>query len=194
MLRDRTVLVLLAARLISLTGSAMTVVALPWFVLETTGSPARMGIVLAVQLLPVALLGIPSGSVLSTLGARRTMVIADLARGPILAAIPILHWLGHLSFGVLLVLAFATGVFRAPYGAALHVLMPELAGEDEGLVARANALFQTITQGTGIFGPILAGVLIGALGAAPVVVVDAASFVGSGVLLLAFVQIGRAHV
>src|ERR671937_20462 len=190
MLRNRTVLVLLAARLISLTGSAMTVVALPWFVLVTTGSPARIGIVLAVQLLPVALLGIPSGSVLSKLGARRTMVLADLARGPIVAAIPILHWAGHLSFGVLLVLAFATGVFRAPYGAGLHVLMPELAGEEEALVAHANALFQTITQGTGIFGPIVAGLLIGVLGAGPVIVVDAASFAVSGLLLLAFVRLG----
>jgi MFS family permease len=181
---------LLAARLISLSGSAMTVVALPWFVLVTTGSPARMGIVLAVQLLPVAVLGIPSGSVLSMLGPRRTMVYADLLRAPIVAAIPVLHWLGHLSFVALLVLAFATGVFRAPYGAAMHVLMPELAGEDEALVARANALFQTITQGTGIFGPIVAGVLIGVLGAASVIVIDASTFLVSGLLVATFVRAG----
>jgi MFS family permease len=190
LLRSPTIRVLLAARLISLTGSAMTVVALPWFVLVTTGSPARMGLVLAVQLLPVALLGIPGGAVLSALGPRRTMVLADVLRAPVVAAIPVLHWTGHLSFAALLVLAFATGVFRAPYGAAMHVLMPELAGEDEALVARANALFQTVTQGTGIFGPVLAGVLIGVLGAASVIVLDAGSFLVSGILLAAFVRVG----
>jgi MFS family permease len=189
-MRNPTVRVLLAARLISLTGSAMTVVALPWFVLVTTGSPARMGLVLAVQLLPVALLGIPSGAVLSALGPRRTMVLADILRAPVVAAIPVLHWAGHLSFAALLVLAFATGVFRAPYGAAVHVLMPELAGEDEALVARANALFQTVTQGTGIFGPVLAGLLIGVFGAAAVIVLDAGSFLVSGILLATFVGVG----
>jgi MFS family permease len=188
--RNRTVVALAAARLISLTGSSMTVVALPWFVLETTGSAARTGLVLAAQLLPVALLGIPSGAVLSALGPRRTMIVADLLRVPIVAAVPLLHWAGDLTFPLLLLLAFASGAFRAPYGAAMHVLMPELAGEDEGLVARANALFQTITQGTTIFGPILAGVLIGIVGAPEVILVDAGTFLVSGVLLVLFVSGG----
>jgi MFS family permease len=190
-LKDRTIRVLLAARLISLTGSNMTVVALPWFVLVTTGSPARMGLVLAAQLLPVALLGIPSGGVLSRLGPRRTLVYADLLRVPLVAAIPALHWAGDLSFAALIVLAFGTGVFRAPYGAAMHVLMPELAGEDEALVARANALFQSITQGTAIFGPVVAGALIGVVGPAAVIVIDAATFLLSGLLVLSFVTGGN---
>lgn len=190
MLCNRTVVALAAARLISLTGSSMTVVALPWFVLEATGSAARTGLVLAAQLLPVALLGIPSGAVLSALGPRRTMIVSDLLRVPIVAAVPLLHWTGELTFPLLLALAFASGVFRAPYGAAMHVLMPELAGEDEGLVARANALFQTITQGTTIFGPILAGVLIGITGAPEVILIDAATFLVSGLLLVLFVRGG----
>jgi len=52
----------------------MTFLALPWFVLVTTGSPAKMGIALAVELAPVALLGVPSGTVVSRLGARTTML------------------------------------------------------------------------------------------------------------------------
>jgi MFS family permease len=191
MIRNRTVLAIGAARLISLTGSNMTVVALPWFVLVTTGSAARMGLVLAAQLAPVALLGIPSGSVLSRIGARRTMIAADLARAPILAAIPVLYWSGALTFPLLLVLAFATGAFRAPYGAAMHVLMPDLVGEDEALVARANALLQTITQGTSVFGPIVAGLLIGIAGAATVILVDAATFVVSGLIVLSYVRRGE---
>ena len=71
--RTRGVRPLLAAEAISALGSQMTYLALPWFVLVTTGSAARMGIVLAVQLLPVALLGIPSGTLVGKLGARRTM-------------------------------------------------------------------------------------------------------------------------
>ena len=55
----------------------MTYLALPWFVLVTTGSATKMGIVLGVELLPTALLGIPSGAVVARLGARRTMMVAD---------------------------------------------------------------------------------------------------------------------
>ena len=49
MLNRRPLLALIAAELISSLGSLMTVVALPWFVLETTGSPVRMSIVLAAE-------------------------------------------------------------------------------------------------------------------------------------------------
>ncbi|MGZ8740128.1 MAG: MFS transporter [Gaiellaceae bacterium] len=190
MLRNPSVVVLLIARLVSLTGSTMTLVALPWFVLVTTGSPARMGIVLAAQLLAVALLGIPSGVVLTALGPRRTMLLTDFARVPLMLAVPVLQWNGLLSFPLLVVLAFGIGAFRAPYGAAMNVLMPELAGEEETLVSKANALFQLVTQGTAIFGPIFAGILIGAVGAPTVLVVDAATFLVSGLLVLCFVHAG----
>jgi MFS family permease len=69
----------------------MTLVALPWFVLLTTGSTARMGWVLAAELLPVGLFGIPSGSLIARLGAKRTMNISDAARVPLMTAIPVLH-------------------------------------------------------------------------------------------------------
>jgi predicted MFS family arabinose efflux permease len=69
--------------------------------------------------------------------------------------------------------------------------MPELAGEDEALVSRANALFQVATQGTTIFGPVLAGVLIGATSAPTVLVADAASFLASGVIVATLVRAGE---
>jgi hypothetical protein len=52
---------LLAAEVVSTTGSQMTLLALPWFVLVTTGSPARMGVVVAADLLPMVVLAIPGG-------------------------------------------------------------------------------------------------------------------------------------
>ena len=108
----------------------MTFLALPWFVLTTTGSTTRMGIVLAAELLPIALLGIPSGAVVARLGARRTMLVSDAARVPIMISIPLLHAAGMLSFGLLLVLVFLLGAFIAPYFSAQRLVLPELVGED----------------------------------------------------------------
>ena len=110
-------------------GAQMTFLALPWFVLTTTGSTTQMGIVLAAELLPIALLGIPSGVVVARSGPEDDAV-SDPARVPIMAAIPLLHSAGMLSFGLLLVLVFALGVFIAPYFSAQRLVLPELVGED----------------------------------------------------------------
>ena len=59
MIRDRSIAALLAGELVSRLGSQLTYLALPWFVLVTTGSPTRMTLVFAGELVPMALLGIP---------------------------------------------------------------------------------------------------------------------------------------
>src|ERR1700730_2521649 len=120
----RSLLALLLAEAISTTGSQMSALAIPWFVLVTTGSPAQMGIVMAVDIAPMALLGIPAGALAGRLGARRTMLISDLARAPLITLIPVLHVLGLLSFPLLLVNVFAVGLFSAPYFGAQHSILP----------------------------------------------------------------------
>lgn len=191
MLRNRSLAAILTAELVSLTGSAMTYVALPWFVLITTGSTARMGWVLACELLPVGLLGIPSGSLIARLGAKRTMNVADAARVPIMAAIPILHWTGQLTFGLLLTCAFLLGSFMAPYYSSSRLILPEVLGEDEQLVAQGSAFVQAANQLTQLGGPILAGLLIAWLSAPAVLLVDAATYAFSFVVILVFVRAGK---
>jgi predicted MFS family arabinose efflux permease len=191
MLRNRSLAAILVAELVSLTGSSMTYVALPWFVLITTGSTARMGWVLAAELLPVGLLGILAGSVIARLGAKRTMNIADAARVPIMAAIPILHWTGNLTFAWLLGLTFLLGCFMAPYYSSSRLILPEVIGEDEQLVAQGSAFVQAANQLTQLGGPILAGVLIAWLSAPAVLLIDAATYAFSFVVIFVFVRAGK---
>ena len=186
-LRNRSLLALLAAELVSRAGSQMTFLALPWFVLVTTGSPAKMGIVLAVELLPTALLGVPSGTLVTRIGARLTMLGSDLARVPLMASLPILHSAGLLSFPLLLVLVAAFGCFNAPYFASQRVILPELLGNDEQTIAQANSVLEGAGQTSALLGPPLAGLLIATLGAANVLYVDAATFAFSFVTVLLFV-------
>ena len=178
---------MLAAELCSSLGSQLTRLALPWFVLVETGSAARMALVFAAQLLPVALLGLPSGPVVERVGARTVMVAADLARAPVLALVPLLHALELLTFPLLLVIALVLGVFSTPYYAAQRLILPEVLGDDERAVARGNSLIEGTSELTNLAGPALAGVLIAFLGAANVLWLDAGSYVVSAVLLLAFV-------
>jgi MFS family permease len=191
LLRNRSLAAVLVAELVSLTGSSMTFVALPWFVLVTTGSTAKMGWVLAAELLPVGLLGIPSGSLIARLGAKRTMNVADAARVPLMGAIPILHWTGQLSFPLLLAMTFLLGCFMAPYYASSRLILPEVIGEDEQLVAQGSAFVQAANQVTQLGGPILGGLLIAWISAPAVLLIDATTYAFSFVVILTFVRAGR---
>ena len=191
LLRNRSLGAVLVAETVSLTGSAMTFVALPWFVLATTGSTARMGWVLAAELIPVGLFGIPSGAVIARLGAKRTMNISDAARAPLMALIPILHWTGHLSFGALLGLTFLVGCFLAPYYSSSRLILPEVVGEDEQLVAQGSAFVQAANQLTQLGGPIVGGLLIAWIGAPKVLLIDAMTYVFSFLVILIFVRAGK---
>jgi MFS family permease len=186
-LRDRRILALLCAETVSTSGSEMTWLAVPWFVLATTGSPTRMGFVVAAGVAGAALFGLPGGAMLARLGGRQTMLIADACRAPLVLAVPVLHWTGALSYPLLLVLVFAESAFFGPYFAAQRVVVPELLGEDSAIVGRANALLQGATRITLILGPAVAGVLIGVIGAASVLVIDAATFGISFVLVGVFI-------
>lgn len=191
MLRNRSLLGLVTAELVSLTGSAMTFVALPWFVLVTTGSTAKLGWVMAAQMLPIALFGIPAGSLVARIGAKRAMLVSDAARGPIMVVLPILQWTGHLSFPAVLAIAFAAGCFTAPYFSSARIVVPEVVGDDERAVAEVNAILGGANQLTQIAGPVLAGVLIAATSPATVLVVDACTYVFSFLAIATFVRAGK---
>jgi MFS family permease len=192
LLRHRGLLAVLVRDVVSITGSQMTWVAIPWFVLTTTGSPARMTLVLAVEAAALGVVGFLSGNVVSRLGPRRTMLIADGVRGPLVALIPILHYADALSFPVLLALVAAIGAFATPAIASKQSLMPELVGEDERTLTEANALLQGANRLTMILGPPLGGALIGLFGTTSVLLIDAATFVVGFAVILTFVHVGGA--
>jgi MFS family permease len=187
-LRSRPIAALLAAEVLSTTGSQMTWLALPWFVLVTSGSK-QMAFVVAAEAAGYALFGIPSGSLLERLGPQRTMRLCDAVRAPLMLLVPVLHWSGDLTMPILIVLAFALGAAGTPYGAAQRVIVAEILDEDEASVERANALLQGATRITMLFGPALAGILIAVVGAPAVLVVDAASYVVAFVLVTLFVPV-----
>ena len=191
MKRSTTLPALLTAEVVSSTGGAMTFVALPWFVLTTSGSPSRMSIVLAVEILPMALLGLPSGSVVSRFGARATMLVSDLVRAPLVALVPILHWTGHLSFAGLLAIVFLLGIFNTPYLSSQRSILPEIFGDDETVVAKASSLFGAAQQLPIVIGPAVAGALIAWIGTSPLLVVDGATFLFAFVTVLTFVRGGK---
>jgi len=167
---------IVAAEVVSSIGSSMTVLALPWFVLATTGSVTKLGLVLGIGSIPFVTLPLPAGSLIARIGARQTMVVADAARLPLLAAIPALYSLDALSFPLLVVLVALTNVFTAAHMPAQRLILAEVVGEEESVVARVNAYLDGAQTTAPLVGAALAGVLIAALGPANVLYIDAATF------------------
>lgn len=192
LIRNRPLLGVLARDVVSITGSQMTLIALPWFVLTTTGSASRMAFVFAVESASMAVFGFLGGNVAARLGPRRTMLVADACRAPLVALIPLLHALDALSFPLVVLIAAATAAFAIHSFAAKTSLVPELVGEDERVLSEANALLQGAQRITIFLGPALAGVLIAAIGAANVLLIDALSFAAGFLIVLTFVPpVGR---
>jgi predicted MFS family arabinose efflux permease len=171
-----------AAETISGFGTQLSWLALPWFVLATTGSATRMAAVFAAELLPVALLGLPSALLAARLGTKITMRGADLFRALLVALVPVLHRAGVLDFPVLLLLVCAIGAFAAPYLACQRSVLAEIL-PDEAAMIRANGLVEGGTRLAAFAGPAAAGTLIAAIGTVNVLWFDATSYVLSFLLL-----------
>jgi len=118
---------LLGASLISMVGNALTFIAVPWFVLETTGSAAKTGIVGGASFLALVIAGLFGGPAVDRLGFKRTSVISDVASGVSVALIPLLYATVGLDFWQLLVLVFLGAFLDAPGMTARQSLIPDLA-------------------------------------------------------------------
>jgi predicted MFS family arabinose efflux permease len=105
---------LLGANAVSQVGNMMIMVAIAWFILETTGSAARTGLAAAAIGVGAVLAAVLGGPLVDQLGLKRASVLADLASGATVAAIPLLYLAGHLAFWQFLVLMFLVSSLNAP--------------------------------------------------------------------------------
>lgn len=173
----------LGANAISMNGNALAQLAIPWFVLATTGSAAKTGLAAFCGLLPLILAGFFGVAIVDRLDHKRASVIADMASAIAVALIPLLHWLGLLNFGLLLALVFLGALLDAPGATARAALVPDLIALGRLRPERANTAHEVIESGSQFAGPILAGLLIAAFGPSTVLSFNAASFVISAALV-----------
>jgi MFS family permease len=174
---------LLAADVVSTAGTEMTAVALPWFVLVTTGSAARMGAVLAAEFVGMALLGLWGGRAATLLGPWRMMLASDLVRAALIGLIPVTYWLGVLSFPLVLAVGFLVGAFFPGYSSSQRLVLAGIVGEDELRLTRVGGLVNSVNETASFVGPALGGVLVALIGAVNVLVVDAGSYLAAFALV-----------
>ena len=181
------VVALLVANAISYTGNMLTALAIPWFVLQTTGSAARTGLVAFAQMLPLVAASFLGGALVDRVSAKRLSIAADVMSGATVAAVPLLHHTVGLAFWQLLALVFLGALLDAPGGTAREKMLPDLVGRAGMRLERANAATQMIQSGAALLGPPLAGILVVTLGTSNVLWLDAATFAISATIVAAAV-------
>ena len=182
----------LTAEGISFLGTRVSMIAIPWFVLSTTGSATQTGLVAAAEIAPLVVFKALGGPLLDRVGPRRVTLVCDLGSALVVGSIPLLHQLGALSFPLLLVLVAVAGALRGPGDAGKAAMTPEIARVAGVSLERVTGLASAIERTSSMAGAALAGLLVAGVGAANALYLDAASFLLSfAVFALATTGMGR---
>ena len=169
---------------LSLLGAQVTSLALPLTAIYAFhATDEQVGLLRFLQLVPYIGLALLFGVWVDRVRRRRVMLAANLTRMVLLALIPILHWLGVLGIGSLLVIACAVGVASVLFDVSWMSYVPTLVKDPKHYV-EAGSKMGISSSAADVAGPGLAGVLVGVLTAPVALIVDAFSYLVSVVSFL----------
>ncbi|MEU1306244.1 MFS transporter [Streptomyces shenzhenensis] len=183
----------LAAMAVSLTGTRISVVALPWFVLVTTGSATRTGLVAFCEMTPYVLVKAFTGPLVDRIGPRAVSWTTDLASATAAAAVPLLHALHLLSFPLLLALVAQIGAARGPGDLAKEVMVLEAAERGRMPLERATGLAGVTERLASTVGPAVGGSLVALVGPLTGLAVNAGCFALGSVIIGLALPRGMGH-
>ncbi len=161
----------------------MSLLAIPFvavLVLDaTTFEVAALGVV---EFLPFMLFTLPAGVWVDRLRRRPILIAGDFARAALLISIPVAYLLDVLTLGQLYVVGFLVGTCTVCFDVAYQSYLPSLVEREQ--IIDGNSKLEISRSAAQIGGPGLAGLLVQAVTAPYAILVDAVSFLGSGLFLL----------
>lgn len=176
---------LLAANAVSLSGTRLSMIAVPWFVITSTGSPGWTGVVAAAQMGPYVIAKALTGPLVDRLGSRRVVVVAELASGLAIALIPLLQVLGSLHIGALIAAVALLGAASGPADGGKGALVPVVAEDARVPLERVTGLAGSIERLATTLGAAAAGGLVALVGAVPALWVTAGTFLTAAAVIAA---------
>ncbi len=173
-LSERNFRLFFAGQGVSMIGTWVQAVALSWLVLTKTHSGVALGVVTALQFLPILFLGPWAGLLADRLDKRRLMVVTQAAAGGQALAMGLLVLTGRDTLAVVYALALVFGIITALDNPVRRSFVVELVDEEH--VANAVGLNSALMTGSRIVGPALAGLLIAGVGVGWCFMANAASY------------------
>jgi hypothetical protein len=190
-LRHRDFAVLWTGMTVSMIGDGIYYIAIAWQVYDLSNTPTALAVVGVAWSLPQVLFTLASGVLSDRLDRRRVMIAGDLIRLVALSAICALSVTDHITIPLLIVLVALYGTGQAVFQPSFNAIVPMIVPAD--LLVEANSLAQFVRPAAmSILGPVIGGLLIGAVGPGWAFGVDAATFAFSAIMILLIRTKGRA--
>jgi len=145
-------------------GGSILFIALPWLVLEQTGSSAQSALVIALSSIPALLMAPVMGSFIDALGRRRTAWVAEALTVLSTIAFPLIANLGAVSFVTLVILAVVHNVTAPGAQSARKSLLPDVASKAGLSLDRANSIHEAVFSAGFAIGPAVGALAIAASG------------------------------
>ena len=172
-----------SAETVSQVGSQVTALALPFVAIVTLDVSAfEVALLGVVEFAPFILVSLPAGVWVDRLRRRPILIVGDLGRAALLATIPIAYAADLLTIWQLYVVGFVFGVLTVFFDVAYQSYLPSLVARNQ--LVEGNSKLEISRSGAQLAGPALAGGLVQALTAPVAMLVDAISFVASGLFVL----------
>jgi predicted MFS family arabinose efflux permease len=180
--RERNFVLLALSGTVSQLGDWALLLILPFYVYQRTGSVVSTGVLVAVELAPRLFISSVAGVLVDRWDRRWTMIGADLVRAVLMLGIllPLIGAPLWIVYAVALLEAAAAQLFLPAQGA----MLPAIVRDERDLLA-ANSMLATFNATTRLVGPPLGGLLFVTLGLTSSVIADSASFLLSGLAIVA---------
>lgn len=181
--KRRSLIGLQATMVVSWLGDAMSNLAVPWFVLQVTGSATLTALAAVVRAVGSYGASVLAGPFIDRYSGKRIAIAFDIAAGLATLAIPLTYVLGDLALWQFYLLAFLMAVLPRPAALSRNRSLPEAAEHSGVQLDRATGLREIGYQSTLLAGPPLAGVLMVVIGPPLVLALDALSFLLSALIM-----------
>lgn len=175
----------LGADLVSLTANRLLLVAVPWFVLSSTGSVTQTGLVAFCQITPFVLAQALAGPVIDRIGPRRIAIAGDVVSMGVMVVVGLLHAAGGLELWALMALMAAAGAAEGPARAAKSVFIPAVTRAAGAPLERGTGLATAVERTATVAGPAAGGFIVAAVGNAEALWLAAGLF-GFAALIVTF--------
>lgn len=175
--KDFTLVVI--GQIISLFGNAILRFALPLYLLRETGSPSLFGAVTACSFIPMIIFSLFGGVLADRVNKRNIMVILDFGTATIIAVFYLIHGILPIVPIMIVCLMLLYSISGA-YQPAVQASIPALLENEQ--IMRGNAVINMVNTLASLLGPIIGGILFGAWGLVPILLVSTACFLSSAVM------------
>jgi MFS family permease len=180
--RHRDFVRLWSAETVSQFGTQFTLLALPLAAIDVLHVSAfQVAALTTVEFLPFLLVSLPAGVWVDRLPRRPILIIGDVSRALLLASVPVVYWLGHLTMAQLYIVAFLAGVATVFFDVAYQSYLPSLVERQQ--LVDGNGKLEISRAAAQLGGPGLAGLVVNALRAPAALLFDAVSFIGSAAFI-----------